>query len=356
MWGCAVHTPSEAAQRHFRSAVLQSVWRQHHRKRCPEVVMTLIARGHRLDPVQALPYRRVLALRRLLMLRPELLPLVRRAWEYERVQKHGRDPVPGPVGCVRASLARLGWTWPRPEVLRTATGMELDLGEVHEGRLEHEIREAARKVEWERAAARRPFDMDGLQRGVDVEASTAVLRAKGKRKALTPLDAGYLRVLIAGATWTQDRLNRCKLEESGVCPHCTTGDLEDQQHINWRCPAWRHVRQRHPIATRHYRDDWPACLRTCGIMPADQKGAFDEEMKGSLAAGPPAGEIPPAQAAVDDPALLPAENLAGETKTVVGGRTYVVVWTDGASTNNQHRNMRRAGYGAFWGPRHSWNI
>ena len=34
----------------------------------------------------------------------------------------------------------------------------------------------------------------------------------------------------------------------------------------------------------------------------------------------------------------------------------VVVFTDGASRDNQHRAIRRAGVGAFWAKGHSYNI
>ena len=63
-----------------------------------------------------------------------------RVWEHDR---QVRDPVPGPLGRVRAEIRFLGWEWPRPEVLKTAGGQEMDLRDVPEGRLAHEAKAAA---------------------------------------------------------------------------------------------------------------------------------------------------------------------------------------------------------------------
>eukprot|EP00663_Eupelagonemidae_sp_cell21sb_P003985 gene3985-4953_t len=57
------------------------------------------------------------------------------------------------------------------------------------------------------------------------------------------------------------------------------------------------------------------------------------------------------------PALEEAEvqqQRDAQVETVVAG--HVVVWTDGASSNNQYPELRRAGCGAFWGIGHSYNV
>eukprot|EP00973_Karenia_brevis_P033651 4639800-Karenia_brevis.AAC.1 len=59
---------------------------------------------------------------------------------------------------------------------------------------------------------------------------------------------GKLRSILAGAVWTGRRLHAAGLIQSESCPHCSLGEVEDERHIWWRCPAWDTVRARHLIA------------------------------------------------------------------------------------------------------------
>ena len=56
---------------------------------------------------------------------------------------------------------------------------------------------------------------------------------------------------------------------------------------------------------------------------------------------------------VDVPHLPTAQSEAAETKDM-DGRVYI--FTDGASRRNSNEQLRRAGYGAFWGVGHPANI
>eukprot|EP00660_Eupelagonema_oceanica_P006763 gene6763-20689_t len=164
---------------------------------------------------------------------------------------------------LRESLRRLGWEWPAPERLRPGAGApDLDLREVAPGRLAHEVREAARRAEWRAAAARRD-DVKGIEGGIDRDATWAAHR----RSRLAPYALGVLRTCLCGGAWTQDRLHRCGVVDTAECPHCPDGVLEDQRHRYWRCSAWDAIRRRHAYAVSAYREDWPACLACCGVMP-----------------------------------------------------------------------------------------
>eukprot|EP00664_Eupelagonemidae_sp_cell27_P000514 gene514-8038_t len=50
MYGCTVHEVAPSNILLLRRAVTRAIWGQHHRRRCPEMVMTLLARGHLVDP------------------------------------------------------------------------------------------------------------------------------------------------------------------------------------------------------------------------------------------------------------------------------------------------------------------
>ena len=136
------------------------------------------------------------------------------------------------------------------------------------GEWEHLVREELRMEAWRQAAARRA-DMQGIEAGVQKELTTRLLEW-GK---LTPQEQGLLRAILAGAIWTQDRLHRAKLASSPICPYCTTGAVEDHEHLWWKCPAWQPVRQMYAQACDIDSAALPACTasqqgaRVHGLMP-----------------------------------------------------------------------------------------
>ena len=118
-------------------------------------------------------------------------------------------------------------------------------------------------TKWRRAAQRRS-DMQGIATGVDRDSSVALLYS-GK---LDPHQKGSLRTILSGGVWTKERAHRANLAPSAVCQFCTSGEVEDHDHLWWRCAAWEPVRRSYPVALRHYRSTWPCCLRICGIAPS----------------------------------------------------------------------------------------
>jgi len=175
--------------------------------------------------------------------------------------------------------------------------------------------------------------MEGLDSaaGIDRVASLKVLNHKGQG-ALTPYAKGALRGILAGAVPTQKW--RCKVGKaaSAVCPYCSTGAVEDEEHMWWECPAWSDIRARHRDAARAgRRPEWTKCFACCGLMPEDP-----EVVALSLLLPPvDVGSPPP-------PALVPTNQEMWED-----GR--VVVYTDGSGENSQDRRFSRAGIGGYWG-------
>eukprot|EP00660_Eupelagonema_oceanica_P019749 gene19749-biopygen33098 len=260
----------------MQRAVAKALYGNHHKKRCVELVLTLLGRGHRLDPAQAAALRRVTTLQRMLLRRRELRTVLERAWG-KRCGGGAPPPPPaggvGPVACLLATLKKLGWSWPRPTELRTARGETLDLLEVTEGRLAHEVRDAARRAAWKEAESRRAKahdDVSGIGDGVDRDATCALLR---RCPELTPYQLGIVRTIICGGTWTRARLHAIKVIPDPGCCYCGGAAEENQRHRWWDCPAWAKERARHPIAVAAYQEDWPACLVNCGVMPETLEGA-----------------------------------------------------------------------------------
>ena len=119
------------------------------------------------------------------------------------------------------------------------------------------------------------------------------------------------------------------------------------RHIFWQCQAFDHIRALHPDACRLYRETWPNCLAECGLCLRN----FDLET-------PPRTndneviDLTSPEPQIADNSPVDVDSLLA-TETVVDGR--VVVWTDGACTDNQHASLRRSGFGAFWAQNHHKN-
>ena len=217
------------------------------------------------------------------------------------------------------------------------------------GEWEHVIREALRMEAWRTAAARRA-DMQGIEVGIQKEITTGLLEW-GK---LTPYEQALLRSILSGSIWTQDRLHRAKLALSPVCPYCSTGATEDHEHLWWKCPAWQDVRQMYAEACELDSEALPACMRCCGLLPVDYTIGLSSRR--------PRQKPTELEAEVEVIDLTRDSSEDGSTaprtgqyrELTINGR--IVVYTDGAARNNQHKLLRYSGCGAYWGPGHPFNV
>ena len=88
----------------------------------------------------------------------------------------------------------------------------------------------------------------------------------------TKLDRSLLRGVMAGAIWTADRAHGRGLRPDGDFPYCPREVREDEDHLLWRCVAWKTVQD--PLVpdimllARALKlgplSEWPPCLRLCG--------------------------------------------------------------------------------------------
>ena len=239
--------------------------------------------------------------------------------------------------------------------------------EVEAAEWEHIVREEARLQAWSAAARRRP-NLQGIVGGIDRMATCAGLEARWH----SPYDKGILRSILSDSVWTGELAWKAKQIDSPLCGFCCEGAVEDVQHIWWECPFWEPVRQRHPKAVKHVTLDSPPCLRLCGIMPCMLQPVLGEEAQtNEIRKDKPkrhhsnrevvdltAGEVIDLVLSDDsgDPARAwtPAVPQAKYNERARSGR--IVVFTDGASRNNQYVDIRRAGFGAYWGTDHPFNV
>ena len=246
-------TPTHIAT--LEAAALRVIWGGRQPNRCKEILLTVLARGHLVDPHQAVPYRRLVGLVRMLQRRSELRDLVQRL-----LQQYLPGRGLGPVHLAMDALRALGWTWSSPWRV-TRQGHTTDLLLVDPSLWAHDVRAALRMMLWDNASARRA-DMRGLADGIDRDATNAAWRSLGG------IVAGVIRGIIAGAVWTQDRRFRSGRfrEDTPVCPHCSTGATEDLHHLWWDCSAWAQIRSAHPGVMAEDRQSWPPCFVLCGVM------------------------------------------------------------------------------------------
>ena len=139
----------------------------------------------------------------------------------------------------------MGLSWPAPELLQ---GDVWDRRELHflsmPGKeLAHELRDCTRHLLWSRAGNRRA-DMQGLALGVDVEATSLLLRS-----SRTPKEhLGLLRSILSGGVVCGQRAVKAGFRSVDVCDFCNTQAAETVHHLFWECPAWSAVRSKHKLA------------------------------------------------------------------------------------------------------------
>ena len=73
-----------------------AVWGRGRSRRCPELVSTLLTKGHRTDPKMALTYQRLQQLRRWGQEDPTSAKLIERAWELLPAIRSMPKPCPEP--------------------------------------------------------------------------------------------------------------------------------------------------------------------------------------------------------------------------------------------------------------------
>jgi len=161
-----------------------------------------------------------------------------------------------------------------------------------------------------------------------------------------PYDAGIMRSIISGSVRLQQRLHVAGLVPSPVCTFCGISD-ETLEHCFWRCPCWNYIREQFETPAMHIVDQWPQCTRDCAIF-MEQRTVIDlcfelereESMSTSLIDG------------WSVVGALAEGSYVGELHNNDG---HVIVWTDGASRNNQDARVRRAGCGIFYASNHVLN-
>eukprot|EP00662_Eupelagonemidae_sp_cell21_P043840 gene43840-biopygen97615 len=253
-----------------------------HRRRAPEILLTLFSKGHRVDPFQVIPFRTLTALRRLVSRRQHLLPTLRDVWKRrtDAMKQPGSNlavaanTAEGPMKRALIAAEYIGWKWTAPTVFTDHLGHTRDFLATPAQEWAHHIRDAARLTQWKAAQKRRKEhsdDMGGIEKGIDRRATLAL----HSHRYTSPLQMGFLRTIITGGELCGKRLGQMfpDLYPGGVCTFCSTASnpvVETITHIWWKCPTWEAIRCKHSISrlrAAFVAGKLPNCVSHCGIIP-----------------------------------------------------------------------------------------
>ncbi len=137
--------------------------------------------------------------------------------------------VNGPGTATIASLARLGWTMPRHDLMISDLQERYDLLRYSPLRLRRRLLEAC--VRWQ-CAQTTSADLKSI--GVELDWAHLRQQLHGKSSKLSTLERGALRSLVDGSAWDAVRRWQCGYAESPACRRC--GDpWGSRPHCVWRC-------------------------------------------------------------------------------------------------------------------------
>ena len=167
LYECTAAAISRKELQKFRAAVLRGILGPKRGRMCAEVVFTLFAAGHLVDPGQAVHYQVLVRWHRMAQKRPDLHHLM----NLTRIGARGQPAATGgPLGIARQAIAHIGASWISAFIIRLQNGREGDVRSIALFEWAHIVREELPYKERQRAAKRRN-EMAGIETGVDREAS-----------------------------------------------------------------------------------------------------------------------------------------------------------------------------------------
>ena len=344
LYGITAANVPMSLMKHLGTAVMDAVWGSTRKLRCREVVMTLFVPGHRVDPEMASMYQCLCALRKFMSCRPHVNQIVHEIWAFYQHEISNHAHAHGPIQLVHKTLTCMGWSWSQPHCFTRPGHSLLPIVGCDQVWWEHQIRDGLRLTLWKRAGQRRQ-DMQGLENdwGVDRLATMSVCNSTKTK----PYDSGILRSIISGSVRLQQRLHVAGLVDSAVCTFCGMAE-ETLEHCFWQCPCWDVVRSKFWIPARRIVESWPKCTVDCAIFLEHQEVVdLSAELESEEAR---VNELIESWSAMQ---VVVSSVDIGEMRNDDGKK---VVWTDGASRNNQDARVRRAGCGVFYASDHVRNF
>lgn len=349
LFGAGTFWPSPDQFKDLRKAVLEVLWGPDRRNRCIETLLSVLYRGHRVDPEMAMMTEVLTVTRRLLSKRPELRAIWEQVWTLQDGDEVEADA--GPCARVRAIAGTLGWQWTSPFEFQRVEAGPLHLATDSKSTFSHEVRHDVKqwrmkslfKEEAGGVTVRRA-NMKGLSQHVDFEVTLAKLRRDAEVQA-TEIPGteipGMLQSCLSGSLRSGRQLCYIGAEPSELCRFCSAPATK--RHILWQCPHSAEVRL--PFLAKLQRfgfnpEEATDALLLCGICNEPQ--AFRDAAK-------ELDNLP-------DPIQGPVPMERQSADRVIRRRGRIVVWTDGAARRQQSRRFRRGGCGIYYAVNHPANL
>ncbi|KAJ9463405.1 Retrovirus-related Pol polyprotein from type-1 retrotransposable element R2, partial [Diplonema papillatum] len=305
--GCSYETYTQTRLKGFRTRVVRGAFGSRQPSRSVTAVLSILAKGHRLDPVIARPYRILCsffdACERLPRVYARMLNIARLYSRHGVLLPEARL---GPVGIAISdgfTVAGIGF---EGRDFATAALEGRRLLDMERGERHHAIRARLRQTTWTQLARQRP-SYDGVQAGVDCRRTNELRLATadaGEKRALAVILSGG--VFLAARWGRNARANGGAAGSDGSpsssasvsstasdttgsfdehasessssepqrppldrgCRDCDRGVQDTADHLWWECPAYDEIRGRPCFAEllRADRARWPSCTRVHGVI------------------------------------------------------------------------------------------
>eukprot|EP01060_Flectonema_neradi_P010365 TRINITY_DN1744_c0_g1_i8.p1 TRINITY_DN1744_c0_g1~~TRINITY_DN1744_c0_g1_i8.p1 ORF type:complete len:1749 (+),score=244.11 TRINITY_DN1744_c0_g1_i8:3140-8386(+) len=262
LYGIAVYDPKPEKVKSLRKMMANAIFKKigKRTKMSHTMGLTLLSKGHCVDPEAYITYNRLNTLVRMIK---KCEAQIHQVWKLLKAGTDLETGTRGPVGLALDTLQKIGWKWTSFEHFSTETET-IAVADIKMGSWQHDIREACRKQAWKRVSSsnnRRP-NLKGVESGIDREETLKTVNDSGKNAYLR----GIVRSGILDNVYSNSMHGGYKYcafcdEEKGVKTE------ETLDHINWRCEGYDDIRNEYPQVMEQYRSDWPNCLRLLGIKP-----------------------------------------------------------------------------------------
>ena len=347
LYGCEIGRPAVKAMERTRAAVTSTVWTKTRQQRNPEVLLTLLRKGHLIDPFHAVAFQTVMGLRRLFGKWPaDLYDRAAALWPH--CHHADRAHMGGPVRNLAYLLKDMQLEWVDFDTVRLRQGRVLYLWHGSGSYLARRLREELRRSRWQCIGRK---DMAGVhdEAGINVFATTCLWRGGLNRKdvdclapncrrqlaricgsSLSRYMLGALEGVITGATASRYELEKMRLVDNATCIHCQNNVDETRQLLFWECPAWDYIRR--AAVEKFCPGVWDRrqrpVTRSSGITmcPAWLRDEWD-------------------RLAQQQPAVVPWEVAAHHVRKAPQG---ILVWTDGSTIHSGIPDLVRSGLGIFF--------
>ena len=237
LYGTEVADIEPAKENALRASIVAGQWMKPGRRKSTGLIMTLLTKGHLLDPMQAILVRRLVAINNAFLQVPEYQRMILDIIASEGGKKRGDGPVANLLaGQKRYYMSLLPF---------------LGTPSAESG---HKARELARNAAWRQVEEQRKKHGDavGVGGGIDREQTWQLLRDGN----LSETRRGALRYIISGAFYQ---------DEHAPCPRC--GGHNSVEHAFWECPFFADIRRRFGLHGVN-AFELPVMLRILGIVPA----------------------------------------------------------------------------------------